>query len=78
MITAFLTGWLPYAYKSYKDRVDLLIEIENCEDSINNFDRNVYDKNNAGYITNKFKVMKIIDEYCDEYICANINVYKTK
>jgi len=32
----------------------------------------VYDKNNAGYITNKFKVMKIIDEFCNEYSCADI------
>jgi hypothetical protein len=70
MITAFLVGYLPN-----KERNPVLIEIKSCEDSINNFDREVFSKDNAEYITNNFKVIKIIDEFCNEYNIAKINIY---
>jgi hypothetical protein len=70
MTTAFLVGNVPN-----KERKYVIIEIQSCDDSINNFDRDVFDKNNAEYMTNKFKVIQIMDELCNEYNIAEINIY---
>jgi hypothetical protein len=73
MVNAYILGWLPNRFISYhKKNINLLIEIENCEDSINDFGRDVFNKDCAQYMTNKFKVIRIIDELCNEYTIAEI------
>lgn len=45
----------------------VLAHLKVCEDSKKDFDRPVNDKSNATYSINKFIVVKIIDEDCNEY-----------
>lgn len=68
-----MTAFLPGRLRIGNYDIDLLVEIEICEDSINDFNKNTYDKNNAEYYTNKFIVIKIIDEYCNEFSIATIS-----
>lgn len=73
MVTAYFIGYLPD-----KERTKVLIEIENSTDSQNNFNREVIDKDNAQYETDKFKIIKIIDEWCNEYTHVYLTPYASK
>ena len=68
MTRAFLISRIYYKLENRK-HIDksVLVEIKICKNSINNLNRDVYDKNNAEYQTNCFTIVKIIDNLCNEY-----------
>lgn len=73
MTRAFLLSRIYYKLENCK-HIDksVLVEIKICKNSINNLNRDVYDKNNAEYQTNCFTIVKIINNLCNEYSFCNI------
>ena len=67
MVKAYFISFVPN-----KDITRVLVEIENCEDSVYDFDREVFDKDYAEYTIDKFKIIKIINEFCNEYTTVYI------
>ncbi len=52
----------------------LLIKIKINKEKIKCQDNIIIDTNNATYYTNEFKIIKIIDEYLNEYISVDTNI----
>jgi hypothetical protein len=70
MRIGYLTGVIPN-----KSITKVLIEIEQCPDSTNDFDRQVFNKDYATYSINKFKIKNIIDELCNKYTVFKFHKY---
>jgi hypothetical protein len=70
MRIAYFTGVIPN-----KENTKVLIEIEECLDSVSDFDRQVFNKDYAKYTINKFKIKNIIDELCNKYTVFKFYIY---
>ena len=67
MVKAYLRGFVKIKNKYAIKALKTLVEIENCSDSINDFEKQVFNKDYAEYSTNKFKIINIVDENCKKY-----------
>jgi hypothetical protein len=69
MQQAYITGYIPI---KRRPNIRVLVQIENCPDSTNDFDKPVKNKDFAQYTTDKFKIIKIIDSNCKKYCAVNL------